>query len=793
MKFLVFRAQFSERNKLRNLGLNSLVLTLFWSLVFGLGSSALGQSRPVDLVYPQLDAANSRWIYFNSAARPFGMVSLSPDTELDGAWGSGYIYDSHEIKGFSHIHAWQLAGVSVMPIVSDKSIKYIKKNYASAFKHEDEKIEVGYHKVLLEKYGIEAELTSTARVGLHRYTYPDGVEAKIVIDLGKSLGPTKMSGALIRKVKNNALKGYVINERTMRRPQQVKVYFYIELDSEIDRMDGWRGLKALKEIRRVKGNTIGVILNLSEESGSQVMMKVGLSYVSIRQARKNMEAELPDWDFETVVYESKEEWNDLLSRFKIEGGELSDRRRFYTDLWHSLFGRKIMNDVDGRYADYTSGRKKIKKLPLNELGEPKFNQYNSDAFWGAQWTLNTLWPLAYPELVSGFCNSFLQYYKNGGLIPRGPSGGNYTFVMTGASSTPFFVSAYMKGIRDWDVELAYEGLKKNHMPGGLMGKAGYEHGTAIGGGVENYIKLGYVPYPFTRKLRAYHMQGAGQTLEYSFQDFTLAQLAKELRHEADYQEFISRSQNYRNLWDTQSGFFHPRNKSGQWVGPFDPYAHAKGFVECNAAQATWMVPHDYDGLASLMGGKEKLVERLNNSFEEAAKQGFTAGKSHDQETQKKLSRVPINYGNQPSMQTAFIFNVTGAPWLTQKWSRAVVDSVYSGLSPYTGYNGDEDQGQMGSLAVLMKIGLFQLDGGTTKDPVYQIGSPVFDYIEIALNSDYYEGKQFVIRTINNSKENVYIQSLKLNGVVLNRYYLHHSEIIAGGELELVMGPQPVLN
>ncbi|MBT3243027.1 MAG: glycoside hydrolase family 92 protein [Bacteroidetes bacterium] len=764
----------------------SLIFTLCLGAIF---PSAVFSQKPVDLVYPQLDAANSRWFFFNSASRPFGMVNLSPDTKLGGAWGSGYVYDTKEIKGFSHIHAWQLAGLLVMPVVSDKSIKYIKNNYYSPFSHEEEEMAPGYHKVLLEKYGVEAELTSTTRVGFHRYTYPDGVEAKILIDLGETLGPSKMGGALIRKVNDHQLEGYLVNERTIRRPDEITVYFSIEVDGEIIRMDGWKGLKAMKRIRRVKGNNIGVIMIFAEEAGTQVKMKVGLSYVSIRQARKNMMAELPNWDFDAVVSESQEEWNSLLERVSVEGGEADDRRRFYTDLWHSLQGRRIMNDVDGKYADYTSGKKKIKQIPLDELGEPKFNHHNSDSFWGAQWTLNTLWPLVYPEIASDFCNSFLQYYQDGGLIPRGPSGGNYTYVMTGASSTPFFVSAYMKGIRDWDVDLAYEGLKKNHYPGGLMSKAGYEHGTIEGGGIENYIKLGYVPYPYTKKLRAFHLQGAGQTLEYAYQDYTLAQLSKELGHDADYEEFMERSQNYRNLWDQQSGFFHPRDKSGRWVGPFDPYAHAVGFVESNSAQSTWFVPHDYEGLAELMGGNNKMAERLNNSFKEAAKLGFTAGKSHDKETEKEWSRIPINYGNQPSMQTAFIFNEIEAPWLTQKWSRAVVDSVYSGLSPYTGYNGDEDQGFMGALAVLMKIGLFQLDGGTTKDPVYQIGSPIFDYIELDLSSEYYEGDRFVIRVINNSKENIYIQSLKLNGVSMNRFYLHHSEIVAGGELELMMGPQ----
>ncbi len=753
-------------------------------LVFCL-SSGFSQ-KPVDLVYPQLDAANSRWIYFSSASRPFGLVNLYPDTEIKGAWGSGYVYDTEEIKGFSHVHAWQLAGLSIMPVVSDLKVNALKKDYYSAFSHDDEVVSPGYHKVELLRYGIKAELTSTARAGFHRYNYTTGGLPKVLINLGVELGPSKMIKGKIVQEDTYSLKGHVVNAGTLRRPKNVKLYFYIEFDTPIEQMDVWAGLRSKSETKRTKGNNAGALISFPEYAGQPLLMKVGISYVSVKQAELNMRTEIPDWDFDAVVVESKNEWNDLLSRIRISGGTQNDHVRFYSDLWHSLLGRRKISDVNGKYPDYTGRWRRIRKTPKNENGAPLFDQYNSDSFWGAQWTLNTLWHLAYPEITSAFCNSLLRYYKDGGLIPRGPSGGNYTYVMTGASSTPFIVSAYMKGIRDFDIDLAYEGLRKNHMPGGMMSKAGYEHGTEVGGGLENYIKLGYAPYPFTRKIRAYHIDGAGQTLEYAYQDWTLAQLAQELGKDEDYDYFLLRSENYKTLYDPKSGYMRPRNRRGNYKGKFDPFEYNNGFVESNAAQATWFVPHDYDGLAKLMGGKDSLIMRLNSAFEEASILGFTSGKSHDKETQKKLSRIPINYGNQPSMQTAFIFNVVGAPYLTQKWSRAVVDSVYTKVSPYDGYNGDEDQGQMGALAVLMKIGLFQLDGGTTSDPVYQIGSPIFDKIDIDLNPDYYEGGKFTIETINNSKENIYIKSATLNGQPLDRFYLKHSEIVKGGRLVLEM-------
>jgi predicted alpha-1,2-mannosidase len=463
-------------------------------------------------------------------------------------------------------------------------------------------------------------------------------------------------------------------------------------------------------------------------------------------------------------------------------------------LWHGLQGRRIISDADGSYSDFTGPERKIKNIPLDKNGNPKFNHHNFDAFWGAQWTINTLWPLVYPKVAGDFCNSMLLYYKDGGLIPRGPSGGNYTFVMVGASTTPFVVSTWMKGIHDFDVNLAYEGLKKNHMPGGIMSKAGYEHSTSEGGGIEPYIEKGYVPFPYKPRINAFHKDGAGMTMEYAFQDWTLAQLAKTLGKTDDYNYFMKRSNNWKNLFDTSYGFIRPKDSEGNWKIPYDPYQYQNdGFVESNAAQMTWYVPQDYKGLAMLMGGEDAMANKLDNEFTIAQKHGFTSGKAHADETLEQARRIPINYGNQPSMETAFVFDAVGAPWLTQKWSRAVIDSVYSGVSPYVGYNGDEDQGLMGTLAVLMKIGLFQLDGGTTEDPIYLIGSPIFDEITITLDNQYYPGKTFKITTENNSKQNVYVQSVTLNGQPLNRMFLRHSEIIKGGEMRMVMGPEPNKN
>ena len=493
------------------------------------------------------------------------------------------------------------------------------------------------------------------------------------------------------------------------------------------------------------------------------------------------------WDFDKAVVNAQNDWNNWLSKIEIEGGTAIEQKRFYTDLWHALQGRRILSDVNGKYSDMTGDKPRIGQIPLDEKGQPTFNHYNSDSFWGAQWTLNTLWHLVYPKVSEEFVNSMLLMYDDGGLIPRGPSGGNYTYVMTGASSTPFIVSAYMKGIRGFDVEKAYEGLVKNHSATGIMAKAGYEHHTFLGGGMQYYLKQGYIPHPLPEGTKGFHKDGSGQTLENAYQDWTLGQLAKVLGKDNDYQKYNQRALNYKNIWNEELGWMWVKNLDGNWEKDIDILRYDNGWVESNAAQATWFVPQDIDGLMDLMGGRKAFVQKLNNSFELAAKHDFTSAKSHDKGEEKANRRKYLNYGNQPSMQTAFMFNYADEPALTQYWSRQVIDKVYSGVSPDYGYSGDEDQGLMGALAVLMKIGLFSMKGGATVEPVYEIASPIFDKITIHLDDRFYSGDKFVITTKNNSPKNVYVQQATLDGQRLNKSWFSHAALVDGGELVLEMG------
>lgn len=754
-------------------------------------AQAQAATEPAALVYPFLDTANSRWFYFSSAARPFGMVSLFPDTALNGEWGSGYRYDESTVKGFNHIHEWQLAGLSLMPVSDHRPLSEQQADYASAFSHDNEQVRPGYHQLQLSRYGINVELTATARVGFSRYQYQPGQPQQLLLQLGGVQGPSTLGHAEVWQIDQHNLAGFITNQGTERRVKPVKVFFHLAFSTPMQQLDGWRAEQQFANVTGISGDNAGLRVSFNS-SDHKVLVKAGFSYVSADNAKLNLQSELAGWDFAKTSAEAYAQWNQALGRVSIKGGSLTQQRRFYTDLWHSLQGRRLVSDVNGQYMDLSGQSPQVRQVPLNAQGnaqgQPRFAMHNSDSFWGAQWTIATLWPLVNPQAATALGESLIQYGRDFGLIPRGPSGGQDTLVMPGVPMTPFLVSLAQKGLLQTSASELLPMLLKNHSEAGLMAKAGYEHYSASGGGLRYYLERGYVPYPLPETESNYgsHRRGAGQTLEYAYQDFALAQLATKAGDRAVATKFQQRSQNWRNLYDANSGFIRPKEINGNWRTPFDPLEYEAGFIESNAAQATWFVPHDIAALAAVMGGKTALVNRLEQAFQQAAKQDFTAGTAHAQEGHPEYRRTPVNYGNQPSIQTAFIFAAAGAPEKTQYWSRRISDTVYSHLTPQRGYNGDEDQGLMGSLAVLLKLGLFQLSGGLEADPVYQLGSPLFDEACLQLSNE----RRFCINTLDNSPERPYIRQLKLNGKVLKRPYLRHSEIMAGGMLELQMSAEP---
>jgi predicted alpha-1,2-mannosidase len=771
------------------------VLQLF-SLLLILPAALRSQNKEVefrdkvDLVEPRVDAANSRFFFFTSACRPFGMVNLSPDMLLSGSWGSGYRYNEDTIRSFSHVHAWELSGIAVFPTTGPFKGPQGPDHYGSSYSHDDEVVHPGYHKVVLRDYGITVELTSTMRVGFHRYTFPASEQSDILFDFTTILGSSAPQDARLLKVSNTELQGEVVMAPSMRRPKPVSIYFVVSFDKPFDHFGGWKDGKIMTVDNLVKGPHTGAFVSFATAKNEVRQMKVAISYTSIAAARNNMEVELPHWDFDRIVQASRNEWNEMLGRIDVKGGTITEQRRFYTDLWHALQGRRVMNDVSGTYLDNTGPAPRIGQIPLGPNGKPLFNHYNSDSYWGAQWSLNTLWDLVYPEITESFINSMLLMYKDGGLIPRGPSGGDYTYVMTGATTTPFIASAYLKGIRGFDIGKAYEGMRKDHFPGGMMSKAGYEFNTSKGGGIEYYIDKGYVPNPLSAIKYGLHMDGSAQTLEYAYQDYAMAQIALTLGKMDDYRLFMKRAENYRNIWNKDIGWMWVRDTTGKWRQPVDILQYEHGWVEGNAAQYTWFVPHDVAGLIQLMGGNKKFVNKLNTSFESSRAHRFVSESDPDPQNREQLRRVYINYGNQPCMETPWLFNYAGAPWLTQYWTRQLIDSVYSGISPQKGYGGDEDQGLMGTLAVLLKIGLFSTNGGTSAKPLYEIGSPIFDKITIQLSPKYYTGGRLIIETQHNGPRNFYIQKASWNNMSLDKPWIYHSDLVKGGVLKLEMGPAP---
>lgn len=742
--------------------------------------------KPVDWVNPLIDTAKPtvRWVFSAFACRPFGMVRLSPDTDIKGMWGTGYCYTSDIIQCFSHVHSWQLSGIPVMPTTGVFKGTAGPDAYYSRFRHKTETVRPGYYSVMLDDYGIRAELTSTERVGFHRYTFPENEVKYILFDLGTELGPSKMADAFVRKVNDTEIEGYVENDATHRRPKKCRIYFVARFNKPFATFAGWRGKTTMVHPTRVSGADSGVFVKYAASGVEEIiLLKVAISFVSIEQARLNLETELPHWNFDHLRKESSEVWNRWLSRIKVEGGSRKQRMKFYTDLWRSLLGGQIMSDVNGKYCDMTGEKPVIRKVPPDEYGNPSYLFLgNADIFWGAHWSLSLLWALAYPEITSHYCNSLVEMYRNGGLIPRGPSGGNYTFVMIAAHSTSFLVSAYMKGIRDFDIETAYEGMRKNAFPGGLMSKAGYEHYSCEGGGIEYYIGRGYIPED--RNISGIgHVDGAAQTLEYAYDDWCLAQLALMLDKEEDYQLFRERSRNYRNLFDTETGFMRPKNRDGSWIEPYEPLSF-RGWCEANGWQYTWYVPHDVQGLIRLMGGREEFTEKLNSAFEKAVSSDFYAEKP-----EKRRDAAYINYGNEPGRFVAHLFNHSGSPWLAQKWGRQVKEQTFGSVEPL-GFCEDDDNGLAAATSVLLALGLFDVRGGAACKPVYEITSPIFDKVTVFFNSRYYNGDKFTIETRNNSPENKYIQSATLNGKPLHKTWFYHRELEDGGNLVLTLGPEP---
>ena len=742
---------------------------------------------PVSWVDPYIESARGRNFFFVTGSLPFGMISAAPLTRNKNQFGGGYNYNSTEILGFPQVHCWMLSGITLMPTTGDVDPSQGEQKWKSRFSHDGEIVQPAYHRLYLDKYNIWVEQTAGERVSFYRYTYTKDALTNILVNLGGYVSEVTMTDARVKRVSNTRLEGSVnTTGRLWGGPENVRIYFAIDFEKPFETLNGWNSSQKLHDLDSLIGTpektpknggsmsyydapTTGVSAQYHVKAGDTIQMKVAISYTSVDNARRNLESECRHWDFDRLRRESQQQWNEMLGRIAVKGGTADQKKKFYTDLWHVLLGRHKLDDASGDYPDNTQGERrgnftvnlkfKIRTLPKDRNGKVRFHMYNSDAFWLTQWNLNVLWGLAWPEVLDDFAASLVQYAENGKLLPRGPCGGGYTYIMTGCPATNLITSAYQKGIlTKKTAAIAYQVMKQNHAPGGMMG--GKDE-------MEFYIKNGYYP------------SNAGITLEIAFQDWALAQMAEKMGKKSDYRYFLQRSQGWTKLFDPRQKLIFTKTKEGAWLhkDPFD----GDGWVEANAWQATWEVSHGIDQLARLMGGKDTLCKMLNYAFEQAKDQDFVFG----------YGSGYISYANEPACSDAHVFSYAGRPDLTQFWVRRVNEQAYGGVTPDKGYGGqDEDQGQMGGISALTSIGLFSLTGTSSIDPVYDITSPVFDEIRIRLNNDYYPGKEFVIRTYNNSRENCYIQKATLDGKEHNQFYLPHADFARGGLLELWLGPKP---
>ena len=729
----------------------------------------------------KMGTAHSRWMIAPGPWMPFSMVKLSPDNQNKG-WQAGYDPIFETIGGFSHIHEWTMGGLSFMPTNGDLITQVGDQRnpddgYCSRINKKSEEAPIGYYKADLIDYNITAELTATTRAGFQRYTFPKEKEgSRILLDLQNPAEYSyKLEEIFIEKVSDTRVEGFSkqLSPNTWSGgiSQEYIVHFIAEFDQPIKNYGFWTEDGIRKNTTRLKVekcNDAGAYFEFETKENNVVQVRTAISYVSIENASENLETEISNpfgWNFEAVRQNNLDTWNELFNRVKISSSDKREKMRFYTNMYRALCSRNIFSDVNGEWVDADE--------QIQQLSDPESPALGCDAFWNTFWNLNQFWNLVTPEWSNRWVKSQLAMYDAGGWLAKGPAGMEYIPVMVAEHEIPLIVGAYQMGIRDYDIEKAFEAVKKMQItPGQIVGG-----GFAGNRDLETYLKHKYVPYDKGR---------FSNTMEYSFDDWTVSQFAKSLGKEKEYHIFSERGNYWRNVIDTESGYAKMKHSDGSWFPNFDPYKSGANhhYVEGNAWQLTFFVPQDIPALADAIG-KDRFIERLNWGFTESNKTRFNG--KNDQ-----YWNYPVIQGNQQSMHFAYLFNWVGKPWLTQKWSRAIINRYY-GYGLANAYLGDEDQGQMSGWFIMASLGLFQTDGGCRVDPIYEIGSPMFKRVEIDLGRQYGRGESFIIEAKNTSRLNLYIQSAKLNGEVLNDFKFSTKKLLNGGKLELEMGPKPNIN
>lgn len=763
---------------------NSILLTSFLAL----GSSACIAQEPATYINPFIGASTSvgdAGIYhglgktFPGATTPYGMVQVSPNTITGGDNGSGYSYEHTSIEGFAFTQmsgiGWygDLGNFLVMPTTGKlqtyaSTLEKPDEGYRSNYKKASEKASAGFYSVFLDKYKVKAEMTAAAHSGMLRFTFPANAQSRIQIDLARRVGGTA-SEQYVKVVDDYTIEGWMKCT-----PEgggwgdgagkaRYTVYFHAKFNKPLKDYGVWTAdiadtadrkreavtsaayqkivaaSKIIKGQREFKGKHIGFYTEFATSDNEQVLMKTGISFVSMDGAKANLNAEIKNWDFDRIHQKAVDSWNTAFQKVKVEGGTKEEKTIFYTALYHTMIDPRIYADVDGRY---TGGDGQVHR----EDGFTKRTIFSGWDVFRSQMPLQTI---INPRLVSDMINSLITLADQSGnnYLPRWELLNAYTGCMIGNPAVSMIADAYMKGIRTYDIGKAYK----------------YSLGTVqkTDNGPKGYTTGGL---------------SISETLEYAYADWCLSVLARELDKPADAKLYGAKALDYKNVFDTEKGWFRPRNEDGSWQ-PWPKEGRLTqnyGTIESNPYQQGWFVPQDIEGMVRLMGGRQKVKNDLISMFDHTPK--------------NFMWNDYYNHANEPVHHIPFLFNRVGAPWLTQQWTRKICSGAYK--NKVEGLVGNEDVGQMSAWYVLAAAGIHPICPG---DPRYEITSPVFSKVTLQLMAPYAKGKSFTIIAKNNSEKNVYIQSAKLNGKTYNKCYLMHAAIAAGGRLELIMGPKPNLD
>lgn len=686
---------------------------------------------------------------YPGATVPFGMVQLSPDTREapDWAQASGYDYNDSIIYGFSHTRlsgtgASDFIDILLFPTISDKR--------KSTFTHQHEQARPGYYQVLLKDEKIQAELTASVHVGVHRYTCSDGDQLKLWLDLDHSANKGSWNRRIIqsqlRMVSPTVVEGYrIITGWAKLR----KIYFHLEFSQPVLSNQLYDGNRMYENTPVINGTELRGLFCFDKKWNKELICKVALSPVSIENARLNMATEVPGWDFEYIARAAETSWEKELRKIIIQGTDLQ-KKIFYTALYHTMVQPNTMSDVNGEYmaSDYVT-----RSVAKGEV------HYSTFSLWDTFRAAHPLYTLMHTHRIPDFVKSMMRQYDYYGYLPVWQLWGQDNYCMIGNHSIPVIVNAVLKGVAGVDEEKAYEAVFNSSI---------VSHPNSP---FEVWEKYGYMPENI-------QTQSVSITLEQAFDDWCVAQLAKRLGKEKDYNHFMKRSAFYRNLFNSKTGFFQPKNDKGEWIEPFDPYKYgANGgypFTEGNAWQYFWYVPQNIPDLISLTGGNKAFVAKLDTFFTVS----YQSGALND-----NASGFVGQYahGNEPSHHVAYLYACAGEPWKTQKYVAYIMNELYNDSS--SGYAGNDDCGEMSAWYVFGALGFYPVNPVSGE---YVIGTPMLEEAVIQLPGR----KTFTVKAPRKEDNEVYICSMKLNGEKYTKNYITHQDIMKGGILEFVMTASP---